>query len=99
MIDFPAITTDVIELVEEVRAAQKGYFELATGKDAGRNRHAITRALQRAKVAEAKLDGWLIQYRKDEAAWVKWHEAKKHSEQLAMYDVTHGATEEQESGE
>ena len=77
-----------IFLVNDMRRLQKEYFELATGKGAHNNRHALTRCLQCAKSAEKKVDMWLQAYALEQGLLRNYRQSVKGSEIQAEYNFS-----------
>lgn len=90
--------TDFLELVAEMRKAQKEYFALVTSKDAAVRRHDITRVLQRCKKLEADVDRAIIA-EKDQARQMAFSLfSKRTDEQPGAYNVTNEAEEAKDGG-
>jgi hypothetical protein len=83
----PLISDEFVTLVEEMRQAQDEEDGIEAG-DAGHNqKFALTRAKQKRKVKEQRVDAWVSRYRADLDKWENWNGNKKHSEQEAFYSV------------
>ena len=83
----PTITSDFLELVEQLRKVQIEYHALASGRFGQSQRHALTRVEQRRKALEQKVDHMLVQYHEDLRKWISFTEPKKHSEVQVTYEV------------
>src|SRR6266508_1245486 len=59
---YPMITSDVVELLEQMRHAQRDWEELVNNRDGRVMQHQIRRALQAKQSAERKVDVWLANY-------------------------------------
>lgn len=80
----------LIYLVQEMRLAQREYFALTKQRGVAGQQFALTRALQKSKSAEKRVDDWLAQHAEDEKRLGIWNGKKKHSEQAAFYETEIG---------
>lgn len=67
--NLPKVTSEIVDLVETMRQAQKEYFKLASDRESNATQHQLRRALQDAKATEKKVDDWLERYRAEARAW------------------------------
>lgn len=87
-----------VHLVEEMRQAQEEVDQIEAGRDGHRQAFALTRAKQKRKVKEQRVDSTIVQFHKDLEDWARFTGGQKHSEQLALYNATHEEQETQSGG-
>lgn len=81
----PMISDEFVDLVEEMRQAQDEEDDIEAGAAGHNETFALTRAKQKRKVKEQKVDAWILRYRVDLIRWENWTGNKKHSEQETSY--------------
>jgi hypothetical protein len=77
----------LVGLVETMRQAQIKFFEISNDRTGKYHPHQRTRALQAARVAEQRVDAWLVEYHEAERKLAAWVGERKTDEQLGLYDV------------
>jgi hypothetical protein len=83
----PLVSDEFVDLVEEMRQAQDEEDGIESGRDGYNQKFALTRAKQKRKVKEQKVDAWILRYRADLIKWENWNGNKKHSEEQPYYNV------------
>jgi hypothetical protein len=86
-VNFPMVTGELANLVETMRKAQIEYDKLINDRDSNFGQHAVRRADQARKVAEQKVDLWLVSYFAEVKKYVKAFEPKETNELPGLYDV------------
>lgn len=66
------MNTDFIEMVAEMRQAQKEYFEIAVDLDNPSRPHLMRIKLSNAKAWELKVDRWIEQHKKEREQLALW---------------------------
>ena len=78
---------ELVALVETMRQAQVRFFEISNDRTGKYQPHQRTRALQAAKVAETRVDAWLVLYREEVRRLEKWEESVRTDELKGLYNV------------
>ena len=83
------IDAEFVETVQQMRKAQKDYFELVTSKEAPLKRDEISKALRRAMFLEGQVDKMLIAF-KDKTRQLLLLDLMKHTDETpGAYNVEH----------
>lgn len=80
---------EFVKLVEEMRRAQKDYFEMKNSKQAQFKEHEIRRLLQACKRLEVQVDRAIIQFKDNARHLVLLDLTKRTDETPGAYNVQH----------
>ena len=85
---YPTIGSELVELVETMRAAQIKYFDMIMEREGRKSDHERRRALQAAKAAERKVDEWIANYHAELQAYQRAMKKQQTDEEPGLYDAT-----------
>ena len=84
-LNSPTITSELVDLVEAMRQAQRHYDKLINDRDSNFGQHQLRRAEQARNAAQQKVDVWLVSYHIDLKKYVQAFEPKGTDELPGLY--------------